>query len=266
MNDVLLPIQTFNRRRLPDAFSAWRVSGYMAANFNHQDILSDTMINQDMGLSDNHQWLPDKEYAVRKMLRVATHPHHLRLHRHPLLIGLTQRDLSLMDYRKLLLAYFHLYSALEGCINQFLKLNPGIFEYAERCKLPWLVNDLAFFQEDVPTLGHNMLPAPGFPEIDGVGRLVGVLYVIEGATLGGQKISHSLAEYHGLTGYEGACFFNGYGERTSSMWQDFMRFAENISSDVGECRAAVESACRTFQFFTQVLDAFVHEERNAFIT
>lgn len=189
-------------------------------------------------------------------MRHATHRHHQRLNRHPLLVTLTQRDLSLINYRKLLIAYFHLYAALETQICQFLKRQTVTFDYAGRRKLPWLINDLAYFRDDSPVSGQNKLPEPALPEIDRVGQLVGVLYTIEGSTLGGQLISRNLAEHHGLTRSKGACFFNGYGEHTTCMWQEFLDFAETISGNAHERRVAVESACRTFQLFEEVLDTF----------
>lgn len=204
------------------------------------------------------QLFPDKEFVVRKMLHQATHPYHLRINRHPLIVELTQHTLSLISYRKLLIAYFHIYTALEARICQYLKQQSSIFRYTERGKIPWLMKDLAFFHDDLIVQNHELPQALALPEIRQVGQLVGVLYTIEGSTLGGQVISRSLEEYHGLTKGEGACFFNGYGESTSVMWQDFLCFAESLSSNAVECRAAMESACQTFQAFEQVINAIAY--------
>jgi heme oxygenase (biliverdin-IX-beta and delta-forming) len=179
---------------------------------------------------------------------------------HPLIVELTQHTLSLITYRRLLIAYFHLYSALEGRINRYLKQQSCTFPYTERNKLPWLMNDLSFFHDAPDGFDHQTL---AIPEIERIGQLVGVLYTIEGATLGGQVISRCLAEHHGLGSTGGACFFNGYGERTPIMWQDFLCFAESISDKKTECAAAVESACHIFKLFEQVIKATVPEKHFA---
>jgi len=211
------------------------------------------------------QVLPANELTVRKMLRQATHSNHVRLNRLPLLVELSQSSLSLIAYRKLLIAYFHIYAGLEDRINQYLKQQPSVFRYAERSKLPWILTDLEFFHDDLTKLDHVM-PQALVPSIERVGHLVGVLYTIEGSTLGGQVISRNLTELHGFNGIAGASFFNGYGEQTSLMWQDFLSFAESISGDAIECAAAVESACQTFQLFEQIINSISHEQRIVVLT
>jgi heme oxygenase len=201
----------------------------------------------------------DLETTVRTRLRVATHPCHLQLNQHTLLAKLIQRDLTLSAYHRVLVAYFHLYQAVENRINQYLQLHPNLFDYSERNKLPWLSYDLSFFHDDLRELDYKKLQITTFPEIKDTGQLVGILYTLEGSTLGGQVISRNLAENHGLTATRGACFFNGYGERTLTMWQDFLSFAESISKNVNACQAAVESACQTFQLFEHALNGITHE-------
>ena len=211
--------------------------------------------------SSNKQQQPDKDSALRTSLRHATHYHHVQLNQHPLLTGLTKPDYPLANYRKLLVAYFHLYQALEDRINQFLSTQSCAFDYTARCKLPWLLKDITFFQEDPQAPSNVPRRAMALPEIDNVSQLIGVLYAIEGSTLGGQLISRSMAEHHGLTPREGACFFNGYGERTSSLWQDFLCFSETIFGDDVQCQAAKVAACQTFQLFKQVLDDYAYKEK-----
>jgi heme oxygenase len=49
---------------------------------------------------------------------------------------------------------------------------------------------------------------------------VGCLYVLEGATLGGQFISRHLATL-GIGPANGGLFFHGYGAKTGEMWKSF---------------------------------------------
>jgi heme oxygenase len=186
--------------------------------------------------------------VVRACLRQATHPFHVRLNQHPLLHGLSQRDLSLPSYRRLLLAYFQLYSVLETRILHYLERQSCSFQYSERNKLSWLIKDLLFFHEEIPGIDAQRWD---FPAIENPAQLTGVLYTLEGSTLGGQHISRCLEKSHGLTTDGGACFFNGYGERTQAMWQAFLDFAESLS--VPEHAEAACSAVHVFELFEKVL-------------
>ena len=200
------------------------------------------------------------ETTVRNRLRVATHPYHLQLNRHALLAKLTQHDLKLSAYHRVLVAYFHLYKTLEERINHYLQLHPNLFDYSKRNKLLWLHHDLSYFQDDLREFDYEKLKIIKFSEIKDIGQLVGILYALEGSTLGGQLISRNLTQNHGLTSSRGARFFNGYGELTLIMWQDFLCFAETISESVNACENAVKSACQTFQLFEQALNGIAHEE------
>lgn len=193
------------------------------------------------------------------MLRQATHPYHVRLNHHPILAELTEPKLSLKNYRHILRVYSHFYAAVECNISKYLRQHSCTFQYAERYKLPWLKDDLAFFH-DVRTESPQRMPPISLPAIEKVGQLIGVLYTIEGSTLGGQAISRNLAEHHGLTAFKGARFFNGYGENTSTKWQDFLSFAESIADNEAEYGAAVKSACATFQALEQIVNELAHAD------
>lgn len=190
---------------------------------------------------------------VHEQLKVATHAYHARLNRSSALDNLMSPRLSMIEYRNILIGYSHLYLALENRIIAYLKQHPTLFVYSERIKHKWLQDDLAVLDVGIQTQYSKTFQHVALPKIDRIGKLIGVLYTIEGSTLGGQVISRCLEKHIGLTQENGACFFNGYGERTISMWQDFLLFAETIAANEDECHVAVDSACQTFQLFEQVL-------------
>ena len=193
--------------------------------------------------------------SIRMLLRHATHQYHVQLNHRPLLVCITQPNYNLANYHKLLFSYFHLYNALESLITELLGRQYAIFDYEKRYKLAWLIDDLAYMHQDYPPLSFSL----NLPTLKTVGQLVGILYVIEGSILGGQMISRSLNEHHGLTRKTGARFFYGYGENTAMMWQNFIDFADGISGDEIQCRADEEAACQTFQLFNQVLENCVQQ-------
>ena len=193
--------------------------------------------------------------SLRVKLRDATHHQHVQLNQHPLLNGLMQADYPLSHYHKILLAYSQLYQALEAEIDAFINRHALDFDYHPRRKLPTLLQDLNCFN-NLPQLKS---PPLNSPVINSLGQLIGILYVVEGSTLGGQHIARVLEKHHGLTPTAGAAFFYGYGEQTQSLWQDFIAFAETIANQAAQVDQALEIAGQTFDLFTLTLTQYWHQ-------
>lgn len=204
--------------------------------------------------------LTDKSVGVHELLRNATHKQHVKLNHHPMLISLMQPAYPLVRYLQLLNAYFYIYKIFEDKITSFLEAEICTFSYASRYKLPWLQQSLATFHESTLSLNDTPPMQITLPAIENLGQLIGVLYVIEGSTLGGQHIAKYLSNSFGYLGDDGVRFFEGYGEKTSSNWQEFLLFADSISHHPEYCAAAEHSAELTFEFFERVLDCYAQSE------
>lgn len=207
---------------------------------------------------------PRNRYSpVHSLLRQSTHPAHVRLNHHPCLAGLLTKEYRRSDYRHLLRTYHGLYRDIEDAIERFLRRQPGLFDYAPRRKQCWLEADLAFLGDPPP---DDASPGEArFPEIARRAELIGVLYVIEGSTLGGQHIARALERHLGLTPDAGARFFSGYGPATPAMWEAFVGFAESIATNCAaespedaaadsSGKAASDAATFTFAAFERALD------------
>ena len=193
---------------------------------------------------------------IQMRLRDATHTFHESINQHPLLVGLSGQDCQLHTYQTVLTAYFHLYEKLESVICEFTSFHSVQFDYLSRTKLSWINDDLRYFQID-PQIEMNR---PGFPitipRIESVGQLIGMLYPVEGATLGGQYVFKTLKEKLNLTTRKGAKFFNGYAENTSGRWNEFCHFADSIQDDECQYIVAETTAKLIFALFENVLDDF----------
>jgi heme oxygenase len=88
-------------------------------------------------------------------------------------------------------------------------------------------------------------------------QLFGCLYVLEGATLGGQIITRHLHASLGLTPETGAAFFAGYGARTGSRWKEFGTHLSAFALQSGSGDAIVASANSTFE----TLDLWLYPDR-----
>ncbi|MEI7841913.1 MAG: biliverdin-producing heme oxygenase [Gallionellaceae bacterium] len=192
---------------------------------------------------------------VLARLRSATHPMHVRLNHHPRLLGLLKKDLQLASYIAVLATYLPLYKKLEKQILQFASQHSLPFDYSTRVKQHWLQEDLDYLKVDP----KNYLPdsAIEIQEIKSVGEWVGLLYPIEGSTLGGQVILKHVQSNLGLTREGGARFFSGYGQNTPLLWNEFGQFANSILRDETECKLAEITAIKLFEKFEEALNEHV---------
>lgn len=121
---------------------------------------------------------------------------------------------------------------------------PEMFDLPRRLKAPLLSRDLAWF----PAV-HPVLPVT--PALAGVPEALGALYVLEGATLGGQIISRHLHQTLGITPERGGAYFSGYGRSTGQMWQAFSQQMDQVVSAADQGRV-VAGARGTFQVFSEM--------------
>lgn len=129
-------------------------------------------------------------------------------------LDLFRSDFTLEDYRSLLTRFYGYYSPWE---ERAAATAPALIE--PRRKRANLAIDLEFLGmpcEKIP----NIRPCDDLPPLDTPARVLGSMYVIEGATLGGQILLRYMRSRFGLA-EEGCAFFSGYGDRTSAMWKQF---------------------------------------------
>ncbi|MFC5847530.1 biliverdin-producing heme oxygenase [Deinococcus petrolearius] len=146
-------------------------------------------------------------------------------------------------YARLLAQLYALVAPLE---TRLLALPlPASLALDERLKQGALRRDLAALGAAVPAGRADWLPGD-------VAEGLGTLYVLEGATLGGQIIARHLGPRLGLDAASGLAYFSAYGPQTGPMWR---RFAEAMTREVPpEAGAAVvQGACAAFLAFGRAL-------------
>lgn len=169
-------------------------------------------------------------------------------------VDIMSQMFTLENYKTLLSKFYRFYAGLEAELEKFDWSETG-YDFEARRKLPKLVKDL----ENLGiTANENLSKWDELPDIDTYAKAFGSIYVIEGATLGGQIIKRHLKEHLGLTPENGGMFFNGYGERTGPMWKEFGQIITAFSADGSDDELIIESAKATFdsinKCFTQSLD------------
>lgn len=163
--------------------------------------------------------------------------------------GLEQRlpffseGFDLPAYRRLVEAYHGFHAPLDAALAGY--------QGAERCKAPALVQDLRAL--NLARHDIDALPlCPTLPRIDSEACALGVMYVLEGSTLGGQVLKRAMAERLGIDADSGAAFLDVYGPETGANWRAFLqRLAE---ASVSTQAQSVDAAITTFECFEQWLD------------
>lgn len=173
-------------------------------------------------------------------------------------VDVMNRTFSMEDYGELLTKFYRFYSAIEPRLP-VEGLREAGFEIEGRRKTPLLERDLEALGMIDGTRG--LPPWTGVPGTDGVARAFGSIYVMEGATLGGQVITRHLKEHLGLTPENGGAFFNSYGREVGPMWKAFGAVITDYAGQhPDEDETIVNSARATFDAFRQCFEESVTAE------
>lgn len=184
-----------------------------------------------------------------QQLRQATREAHSRIER---ALPLFQLGLTLPLYTRVVAAFYGFYAPLEPLCQEAAGRTRSALDLATRAKTPLLANDLArlgYTTEAVLALPRCI----SLPPVASMSAALGVLYVMEGATLGGQIISRHLNDALSLQAHEGVAFFTGYGDQTRDMWKRFAVLME--TADGLDIDASITAAVKTFD----TLDAWFVE-------
>lgn len=157
---------------------------------------------------------------VHHRLKERTQVYHQQIERASLITQLMSSSISREGYYRLL-KQFHAY--ILPCENIILNSSwSSLLEGREKTSK---------LTSDFLDLGiSNKRQCEVLPPLICREDILGYLYVMEGATLGGQIIATILQERLGLTAQYGARYFNGYGPNTMEMWVEFCRLLNQLNT------------------------------------
>jgi len=180
---------------------------------------------------------------ILKRLRSETQAQHSALESR---IPLMDPALSLLEYRLLLTRFYGYYVPLEARLVAWSEAEARGINYVERMKVPELERDLIALGETAETIAR--LPrCAALPALATEAEALGCLYVVEGATLGGQLITKQLQKNFAMTRETGGAFFAGYGAETGLRWQEFGAMITAQALRLERDDVIVASANRTFE-------------------
>jgi heme oxygenase len=146
---------------------------------------------------------------------------------------------SAEDYEELLSSFYGFFVPLEVLVSGFI--GPDVLADIDTRRKSGSIK--RFISGTLPPTA-----APHFlPSITSLPKAFGVLYVLEGSTLGGKIISRMLQSKITLQlSPDSLLFFDAYGDKTFEMWARFKTVIDELLIDKGEIEAATATALDTF--------------------
>ncbi|VVN44693.1 hypothetical protein PS684_03728 [Pseudomonas fluorescens] len=161
--------------------------------------------------------------------------------------------LDTQAFVRLMQAYYGFYLPLENALLLSDAI-PADFELTPRLKAPTLRTDLHALGVSAAAL-QSLPQCEQLPLIDSSAACLGVLYVLEGATLGGQILRREISTRLGLEADNGAAFLDIYGAATGRRWRDFIEYLGSRPMSAAERAAVVTAAQTTFSCFERWLES-----------
>lgn len=154
---------------------------------------------------------------ILERLKRETRPAHDAIEANPRLARVTAPDVRLDEYQDVLQRLWGFHQPIEAQVRQVLApIDPKLALERRTRKTELLARDLAYFG-CAPDSGARcgwFLPGDA-------ATAWGVLYVLEGSTLGGRVILKHLERSLHLTPEHGGAYYAGYGPSTAVMWEAF---------------------------------------------
>jgi heme oxygenase len=183
---------------------------------------------------------------IQGELRLATTVQHQRLENR---IPFFTADLTL--YTRLMEAYYGFYRPVEDLLFQVAMTIPDL-DWLVRSKTPSLEADLYALGLDANAIDAVPLCEMSIPARS-IAEVLGVLYVLEGATLGGLSLRNGLYSRLGIDEHSGGLFFAVYGASTLILWRSFLACLYEVC-EPSERAEAVVAAQATFEAFEHWLE------------
>jgi heme oxygenase (biliverdin-IX-beta and delta-forming) len=148
-------------------------------------------------------------------LRSSTQESHKKLESLPLSAAIVSEKLSISDYSLYLQRMSDIIHQTEEVV--FPKLQDIIPDLEERKKLPLLSSDF-----NTLNVSKTAFKKPFHLGNHSVAFALGIMYVVEGSTLGGRFIMRNVGSALGFDENNGACYFAGYGNKSGNYWKNFL--------------------------------------------
>lgn len=176
-----------------------------------------------------------------KRLRQETAESHQKLEDNQLSRAILLPSVSIADYQTYLATLFGVTIACEEQV--FPAIAHEITDLQQRYKSQLIIDDLlatGFSEEKIDALSVYRF------EFASTAEALGIMYVLEGSTLGGRILYKHIHETLGFTPENGASYFWGYGAQTGNLWKTFISSLTQYVDTQGTSEEVIDSAKKTF--------------------
>lgn len=197
-------------------------------------------------MQTNHTDTPD----FRQSLKIATQPLHDALEKSPLAQSLASGTVKLSAYKTYLSKLYTLHAYCESQIAAFAEWGNYGIDPDQRRRLPMLIDDLKALGIDPSNLpsSFDWNRRWDFP------TAVGVMYVLEGSTMGGMFLAQRLQLLIGHDGQPATRYFRGYGDQTMPLWSEYCRFLNRYAIEHPQSLSSItDAACAMFAELQRIL-------------
>jgi len=182
---------------------------------------------------------------IANLLKTETSERHNELESLMFVNNIMNHTLSVADYKKLLTINYIIHQKLENNLANMLDADIAErLEMSERLKLGALEKDLDYWQIDTLTLPE--LNFDLFIPKKNDAAVLGALYVLEGATLGGNVIKKHILANKNFEGREaGLNYYGVYGGALGAKWKTFVSILNETVTEA-DYEVCIDSANQTF--------------------
>ncbi len=181
-------------------------------------------------------------------LRNKTKESHLFLESLPVSKSILNPEIDTKSYSLYLNLMLDVTLALEKEV--FPLIENEVDEIELRKKSSVIENDLKQINE--PRVSRNF--SFDLNQNTSVAFAMGIMYVLEGSTLGGRFILKNVSEKLNLDETNGASYFSGYGNKTGSFWKNFLANLTIFESNNNAEESIIEGADFAFKKIAQHLN------------
>ena len=198
---------------------------------------------------------PHSSASITATLRQQTRVSHERIERVPRLAHLFMPDYRRDDYRDLLARLYGFYEAMESALFADLPaFAQAVLGHRRKSRL--LARDLRALGVKRADFEHLPLCFK-LPPLDSYAARMGVFYVLEGATLGGELIRRQLLEHFGVEISPALNFYGCYGDEAGAEWRAFRNFMTDYFDG---CQQSIDDAVSSANAAFTCLEEWLAQE------
>ncbi|MDD2791008.1 MAG: biliverdin-producing heme oxygenase [Sulfurimonas sp.] len=188
--------------------------------------------------------------SLRTRLKILTKPFHDSLEATPLAIVLASGEISREQYISYLKALYILHKRVEPAICAMPEWENYLLDPHLHMRLDLLIADL----EALGIFTESLTPNKILNTEDSFAKAIGMLYVLEGSTMGGKLLSQRLTHIKGKENFPVNNYFNAYEHQTIKRWGEYCNFlSEYEHKNPQDSSEIILGACSMFLEIEEIL-------------